>query len=377
MMANASDPGRGPLIISVSWMLTTVALILIAMRFHVRINILHTLGADDWIMLLAGVLLIISEACITEGYIWGLGKHDLDLSFEQLVNILKWDWITATFSILVSIAARISIAILLIRIFGNRKWFKIFLIVFTTLQSVVGIVLIVVVWEQCRPVQGLWNPTIPSRRWNPAIQQDLAYLLQSMFTFSDLTYVLIPVVLIWDLNMAIRHKLGLISVMSFGLFTMVASIMKTLTSQSSAKTADSEYNASIAVLWSAVEQSLVIIMGCVPPLRAVTKIQFPRLRSLAESLVRIIGSTHNSWTKNSSRFHSSSKHSTYQHFDLEDSAKRLHKENAHPYEDREFSVLGNDPKDGSAANPREHNNIRRTDTFTTSYSSSTEPKQTV
>ena len=53
-MANPSDPGHGPLILSVSWVLTVLALVLIVLRFHVRMNILHTLGADDWVMLLAG-----------------------------------------------------------------------------------------------------------------------------------------------------------------------------------------------------------------------------------------------------------------------------------------------------------------------------------
>lgn len=78
-----------------------------------------------------------------------------------------------------------------------------------------------------------------------------------MFTFSDLTYVSIPVVIIWDLNMSLHKKLGLVFVMSLGLLfvpyisqlcetslmissTMVASIMKTITSQSNAKTTDSE-----------------------------------------------------------------------------------------------------------------------------------------
>ena len=38
-----------------------------------------------------------------------------------------------------------------------------------------------------------------------------------MFTFSDLTYVLIPVLIIWDLNMSLQKKLGLVLVMSLGL----------------------------------------------------------------------------------------------------------------------------------------------------------------
>lgn len=49
------DPGRGPTIMGVSWTFTSLAIILIAMRLHVRANVLRSLGADDWFMLAAGV----------------------------------------------------------------------------------------------------------------------------------------------------------------------------------------------------------------------------------------------------------------------------------------------------------------------------------
>lgn len=78
-----------------------------------------------------------------------------------------------------------------------------------------------------------------------------------MFTFSDLTYVLIPILIIWDLQMSLQKRLGLVFVMSLGLLfvprtsqrcgislmissTMIASILKAITSQSNAKAADSE-----------------------------------------------------------------------------------------------------------------------------------------
>lgn len=370
-MANLSDPGHGPLILSVTWVLTALALILIATRFYVRVNILHALGADDWVMLLAGVLLIVFQACITKGYLWGLGKHDVDLTTEQLINILKWDWISTTPSILVSIVARISITILLIRLFGNKLWFRRFLIICTGFQSIVAIIVIVVVWAQCRPVQGLWNPTIPASRLNPAVQQDLAYLAQSLFTFSDLTYVAIPVWIIWNLNMSLRKRVGLVSIMSVGLFTMAASIMKTVTSQSHAKAADSEYNASVSILWSAIEQCLVIIMGCAPPLRAVSKIQFSKLRSLSQSLVRLVDSARTKRERSSSGFHSSSERSAYQDIELGDSRKQSRKQNTPLYEAKNFAVAGTCTKD---ANSHEHGEIQKIDAFSVSYDQPKEPK---
>lgn len=37
-----------------------------------------------------------------------------------------------------------------------------------------------------------------------------------MFTFSDLTYVSIPVLIIWNLDMPLQEKFGLVFVMSLG-----------------------------------------------------------------------------------------------------------------------------------------------------------------
>lgn len=75
--------------------------------------------------------------------------------------------------------------------------------------------------------------------------------------------------------MPLRRKISIAVLMAASLFTMAASIVKTVITQTSTAAA-SQKQASIAFLWTAVEQNMVIIMSCVPPLRAVTKLS-PRL----------------------------------------------------------------------------------------------------
>ncbi|KAK5992085.1 hypothetical protein PT974_05483 [Cladobotryum mycophilum] len=276
---NPNDLGRGPLILGLTWALTSLCIVLIGARFFVRIKILRALSSDDWFILAAGIFQIAFQACITEAYNWGLGKRDKNLTFDpQLVNILKWNWISTTLAILVSILTRISAVILLVRIFGTKVWLKWFLIVFTTLQSIVASLVIIFVWVQVSPVEGLWNPLLPARRWDTRVQQYSAYFGQSLFSLSDLTYVLFPVIIIWSFNMPLRRKIGLVILMAMSLLAMVASIMKTVTSRTtSGKTLDVQYNSSLTILWSAIEQSLVIMMSCVPPLRAITGMDFSLL----------------------------------------------------------------------------------------------------
>lgn len=99
-----------------------------------------------------------------------------------MINVLKWTWISLVPGVLVATTARISISLLLIRLFGVHEWFKWFLICFTSLQTVAGLVIIPVTWAQTTPVSGLWdvyNPNVVS--WNPAIAKDVDIIAQCKF----------------------------------------------------------------------------------------------------------------------------------------------------------------------------------------------------
>jgi len=254
----------------VTWALSGVCVLIVAARFYVRSSVNGKISSDDWFMLLALAIQLVFQGCITEAFNWGLGKHDADIPLPNLPMIMKWNYISTTPAVLVSMMARISANILLTRLFSNKRMLKWFLWSFTAFQAVCSIVLIAFVWAQVDPVEGLWNPLMPARRWDPRIQLYTSYLTQSAFTFSDLTYVLFPVLIIWNLHMPTRQKVGLVLLMCLSLVTAVASIMKTVTTPraDAGPKPDAQYTASIAVLWSGVEQTLVIILGCIAPLRA-------------------------------------------------------------------------------------------------------------
>lgn len=61
-------------------------------------------------------------------------------------------------SILSSATARISITVLLVRIFAPKHAMKWFLIAVTTLSVAAVVAQILTVWTQMTPVEGLWNP---------------------------------------------------------------------------------------------------------------------------------------------------------------------------------------------------------------------------
>lgn len=292
------------MIIGITWTFTLLAIIAIVLRLYTRHKLTRSLGWEDWFMLIAGILQLVTQCFFQVSYGYGLGKHDKDIQPpENLIQVMKYNFISGPTAILVSITARISIAILLVRLFGVRVWFKWFMIIFTTLQSVVGVAEIIIILAQANPIEGLWNPSLPGvTYWDPRVYYYTGYFMQSLYTFSDLAYVLFPTVFIWKLNMPLRRKVGLILLMAASLFTVSMSILRivgmTTVANPGTSNEDYQYNSSIAVLWSGLEQSCVILMGCIPTLRGTAKLVKPVFSSIGSTLSALLKRSSNSYGAN-------------------------------------------------------------------------------
>lgn len=103
------------------------------------------------------------------------------LPFE-LVEILKYNWLALPGALIVSTLARISITILLVKLFGDtNKLFKWFIISLTVLLSALSTALLFITFLQVTPTEALWNilMTGPVRyNLDPHVWAYLAYLVQ-------------------------------------------------------------------------------------------------------------------------------------------------------------------------------------------------------
>ncbi|KAK0707143.1 hypothetical protein B0T26DRAFT_602527, partial [Lasiosphaeria miniovina] len=287
--AHPNDHGIGPLVMGMTWTFTIIATVAISLRLYLCKKGTKATGLDDWLMLAAVVFQLVFQSLISTSYHFGMGKHDADIEMPgPFVNVLKFCWLGLVFGMAVSITARISIALLLVRLFGGvHKWFKWFTIVLTTTQTIVGTAIIPIHLLQVQPTEGLWDVFRPGvTRWDPRIVIYLEYFLQALYTLSDLAYVLLPVMIVWSLHMALHRKVGLIVMLGMSLFTVALSILKAVWIGRQ-PTVDAQYSASLAVMWAGLEQAFVIIMGCVPPLRGILK-DIPGLAAVTASLYRFV-----------------------------------------------------------------------------------------
>ncbi|KAK7737855.1 hypothetical protein SLS62_011422, partial [Diatrype stigma] len=322
---------------AVPWVLTGLSIWAVGLRVYLPRKLSRTVDADDWVMAAAVLFQIAYQVLVTMSVIKGAGKT-LPPTFtpDNLIDLLKWSWFSNPLAILVSVTARVSIAILLVRIFGIRTWFKWFMIVFTSMVVIIGILNIVIVWFQAHPVQALWDFRIPVPHWSPMIQQ----------TFSSILHVGLSLVLA-------------LSIITFGIalakLVLIIGAMSTATDVQG-DTADVFYIFSVLTLISGVEQNLVIIIGCAPKLRTITKVKptfFSFFGSELRSLLRRTKGTPDTSLTPGSKPH----HSDYSDLELQPHLRfdQIHQREA-------LAVRNQVP--GMTGQEHAGNNIHRRDDFT-------------
>ena len=106
-------------------------------------------------------------SCTISVYTWYGGTHHVfDLQPTQVSKSLEWNVISLAFCIGAISSGKVSVALLIYRLQAPSKW-RTWLLGFLSVSSVIVAILIVVLeYAQCKPVQKLWVPTLRGSCWN-------------------------------------------------------------------------------------------------------------------------------------------------------------------------------------------------------------------
>ncbi|KAJ4380995.1 hypothetical protein N0V86_003342 [Didymella sp. IMI 355093] len=207
--------------------LATVILVLLpfdvvtwVLRFYVRLS-RKAWGPDDWSMVIAIPLFIISTIGMTGIAFTGGGKMDLELTTEQRETAMFWWFIMQTMFCLAAIPVKWAICFTLLRIAENRRAYQI----------------------------SIW------------IVMAMVFLVMASTTVYD------PVPLLWNVQIDIRVKCSIIALLGLGIFASTAAIVRlTVTVNLSAKK-DFLYYAMPVAAWAHAELGLGVILANLPALR--------------------------------------------------------------------------------------------------------------
>ncbi|KAI0878093.1 hypothetical protein GGS24DRAFT_497159 [Hypoxylon argillaceum] len=262
-----AEDNLSPTLEAVTWLLAPLAIIVVSLRFYTRAAIVHRVAWDDWIMLLALLLMLLDSVFIQLSIHYGLGRHQDTLQADNAVQAIKWDYLAQPPAIIGPAFGRISFAMLLLPLVKLQKGRRIILYALIAAQFVINNLVYILILAQCKPIEYLWDYRLKGVCWDLVYQRNIGFFQGALNAATDLALAVFPAVIVWHLQMKLSQKVSLAILMGLGIFAMVGSILKAVYLPSVRSREDYTYHTARLIIWWTVEGYLVIIAASIATLR--------------------------------------------------------------------------------------------------------------
>ncbi|WYZ36722.1 hypothetical protein EsH8_II_000228 [Colletotrichum jinshuiense] len=109
----------------------------------------------------------------------------------------------------------------------------------------------------------------------------LAFLAGGLSISHDIIILLLPLPLLWGLNMSKRSKAGIFVMFSLGIFILITSCVRLRYIAQFTQSLNPTWDFTDPLIWSGIEVSVSMIVVCLPALRVLFKRIVPRMFSTA------------------------------------------------------------------------------------------------
>ncbi|KAH6711072.1 hypothetical protein BKA61DRAFT_695010 [Leptodontidium sp. MPI-SDFR-AT-0119] len=267
-----SDPNsdKGSKILAITGSFTAFACLVVMMRLYVRTFMLKTIGADDYVMIVAMVCSAGVFACFVGEVYNGVGHHIIHPKLlENMMTIFHWSWFHGWVNVIGISSVKISIGLFLLRLVQG-KWYKrilvawiIFIIIFTVAS--VGTLVF-----QCLPVSAAWDIMLrfdPNTKcYSISIFRSIGLFNGAINIFTDFLFATLPIPVILPLQINIRTKISLICILSLGYFACAAALVREVLLGTFFMDPDPFFEYSFQI-WNDIEMNTGILAACLPSLR--------------------------------------------------------------------------------------------------------------
>ncbi|KAK4039164.1 hypothetical protein C8A01DRAFT_47302 [Parachaetomium inaequale] len=275
-------PDRGPAVFAVTTATLALATLFVAGRIVSRVGIVRRTGWDDYVMVLAWLLAAGLSLSIDLGAKHGLGQLDEDIEPAELAALRRWEYV---FSVLYNpalMATKTSILIFYLRLSKNtQKVFRLASWAVLGIVNVAGTILTFMNIFQCEPTRAAWDIRVQPVRCLPLLTEFICSAPVNITT--DLAILALPIPVLTSMRLPPRQKTILVVTFALGIFVTIVDVIRIYYLQQAVDhvptTASSDrgsmfgqsagfsWNASLSLMWSAVEVNTGIICACVPTLK--------------------------------------------------------------------------------------------------------------
>ncbi|KAJ5861824.1 uncharacterized protein N7529_009134 [Penicillium soppii] len=267
--------GRSESIFIITTVFLGISFIAVCLRCFVRLRIVKAFGWDDAFMVCAMLLNILFALCGITGALYGIGQKSKELLLKgTMETAMFWWWLGQTSYVWTCALAKISIALALLRL-TIAKTHRLILFTVIGVTCIIGLVFWFMLTLQCQPVEFFWQQirlkldpeaNVHGTCMNLDSIIAIAYVYSVTATLCDLTLGLLPVFLVWKLQMNTRTKAALAAILGMGCVASAAVIIR-IPFLHDYKDEDFLYATANISIWSNVEASLGIAAGSLVTLR--------------------------------------------------------------------------------------------------------------
>ncbi|KAI9711815.1 MAG: hypothetical protein M1820_001960 [Bogoriella megaspora] len=281
MLDPASSPSMGfdesydisGRLLSIAWSMTILSFIFLFARIYTRSVIVRKVATDDYLLLLSWVLLALFAIVLQISCSYGLGKHVWNLDLQHRIRALKYSYVSQPVQILAVTAGRISFSITLIGLIGPHDQGKKYFIWFLVLgQIIINFSTVIIILAQCGShPDALWNPITAKENgvkcWSPAVQTNYSYFQSSANVATDLVLTILPVWMIWGMQLKSALRITLVCLLGLSFFAMAATVVKTYEIRGLSERSDDTTATVPLYTWAVFEISFTIIAASIATLR--------------------------------------------------------------------------------------------------------------
>ncbi|KAF2737808.1 hypothetical protein EJ04DRAFT_590519 [Polyplosphaeria fusca] len=268
---------RGPTMLAISYLFTTLALISVVLRFITRIAIVRHIGIEDVFMGVAMVLSIGMAASQVTQVHWGAGKHIVFLEPDQMRNVLIYAFVAILTYCASLTFTKLSILLQYRRIFTYKEMRMTIYIIFGICVAL-GIESVLTGIFTCVPVDAFWN----LEKQSTAICLDRAalyYANAGLGIATDVMVAVLPVKAVWSLRIPKRQKIALVILLTLGLLVCIVSVVRLTALHNMSLHPEDPWYGFSSGYWSCIEVNLAIVCGSAPVLKPLITRFIPQFAS--------------------------------------------------------------------------------------------------
>lgn len=266
-MKQHPNENEGPKILAATLTVTSIALISTIARLFVRLRMIRNVGWDDYFMTFTMAVCVAGQGVIIPEVHYGAGRHIDHIPPADFSKANKLNFITQPMYLWGICLAKVSIGFFLLRI-ATTPFFRRLIIGIMLFMGFYTLGCFFTIVFQCTNLAVLWDPTAKGTCWTENTLHALSYTNVSLNILTDLLFaVIIPVPMLWRVQMNKRQKASLCAILSCGVFATAAALIKVGYLPNYGKEGDWLWDSRNITIWTVTECNMGIIGGNLPCLK--------------------------------------------------------------------------------------------------------------